>query len=91
MLPATGSHDIVDPSRQPVGDILGQQGDSHLSTTDDGARIRGNLAGQKLHEGRFAGAVAAHKADPFTGLDLERHPVEQRWSAEGYRNIVELE
>ena len=82
MLPATGSHDIINPSRQPIGDILGQQGDSRIVAADD-ARIRGNMAGQQLHEGGFAGAVAAHEADPLTSLDLEINTVEQRWSAEG--------
>jgi len=83
MFLATGSHDIIDASCHPLGHVLRQEGDSDIAVTGNGARIRGNMARQQLHEGRFARAVAADKTDPFTGLDLERNTIEKRRSAEG--------
>jgi hypothetical protein len=83
MFLATGSHDIINASCHPLGHILRQQGDSDVAVTDNGACIRGNMASQHFHEGRFARAVPADKTDPFTGLDLERNTIEKRRSAEG--------
>ena len=89
MLPAAGGHDVIDRSRQVVGDILGQHGDPDLAALNDLACVRNDLAGQQLHQGRFARAVPAQQADPFAGLDLERDAVQQPWSAEAYGNIID--
>jgi hypothetical protein len=49
MFPATGSHDVINPSRRTLGDILGQQGDPDVALSGNGACIGGDMAGQQSH------------------------------------------
>ena len=59
---------------------------SHHATTP----IRLLEPGDHLQERRLAGAVAAQKPDPLPGLDLPGHAVEERRSAIGDRQVVEV-
>ena len=52
------------------------------ATRDSDALIRCPLAGDQLHEGRLAGAVAADDAPSLAALDLEGDAGEERIGAE---------
>jgi hypothetical protein len=81
---AAGSDHVVDCSRQVIGNILGEHGDSYVTASNKLSRIWDNVTDEELHKGRFTGTVPAQKADPLADLDLERNTIQQPWFAEAY-------
>jgi hypothetical protein len=58
---------------------------------EDFARLRLDLSGGDLQQGRFARPVAADKTDPVTRFDLQLGTVKQRRTAEGKPDIVKFQ
>ena len=54
------------------------------------AVVRAQLSAEELHERGLARAVPAHQADAFTGIDRERHAIEQWSAAVGKPEVFDL-
>ena len=55
----------------------------------DGAGIRRNFAADDLQQCRLPGSIAPDDRDALTGIDLQRHVVQQRQVAECNRNVIQ--
>ena len=58
--------------------VLGEIADIKLLRPRDAARHRRELAGQELHQGRFAVAVGAQQRDAVVGIDSQRQLAQHR-------------
>ena len=77
MFLTAGSNNVIDRSRQIVGDVLGEHGNFYITASNKLSFVRGNITNKQLHKGRFAGTVSTQQTDSFACLDLERNPVQQ--------------
>ena len=80
-------HHIVHGTLDRGGNFLRQRGHPQSCGPHNGPQIRLHVARQQAHEGGFARAITADQTDPFPGIDLEVHSVENRWSTEGMMKI----
>jgi hypothetical protein len=68
--------------------FLRQRGDAQPGLPPDVAAIGVHFASQQAQQRGFAGAVAANQADPFARIELETGAVQQLFSAEGDREMI---
>ncbi len=84
-----GGDDVEDRPGQVQRHVLGDQGHPEPLLAMDLAAVRGQLAGNQLQQGRFAGAVAPHQAESVPRLDLQVDAVEQGRAAEGQGDVAQ--
>ncbi len=74
-----------------AGQRLLELRDVHIAMTPDRAAVGDYRAGDDLEQRRFAGAIAANQAHPFTGFEREVGVVEDQLVAEVEIDVVERE
>ena len=74
----TRHHHVADSPFDVRGNFLDHAAHAEPRLFHDIARLRLHLARKHLEERALAFAIAADKANPVAGLDVERHVVQQR-------------
>ncbi len=87
-LAVAGEHDL-DQAFRPVRGFLGQPADGRAGGPGEAALLDREIADNGSKQGALAGAVAADQADPGTGGNLRRRPLDQEPAGHAYRNIVD--
>ncbi len=89
--PQAAGHHVEDTTVQTPGYLLAQARDAQVLGTFQGAAVRLDLAGDDLHQGGLAGAVAAHQAQPLPGLDLELDLVQEQGAAVAEADVAQAQ
>ncbi len=68
-------------------ELLRQIADAHLAAAGNFSRVGLAVAGEDFEEAGLAAAVAAHKANLFTGSERDRRSIEEGLMAEGEADV----
>ena len=86
-VPHPRRHHVEHGAGKPLRDLLGDERHPEPLLTTDLTPVGDDLPVDQLHQGRFAGAVPPHEAEPVPRLQLQIHAVQERRAAEGEGDI----